>query len=102
MPRKIVFRRAAENDLRELYDYIAERGGKSVAGKYIGRIEAACMNLAEFPERGTKRSELVPGLRIIGFERRAAIAFVVEADAVRIMRVLYGGRAFPDDWTGGE
>jgi toxin ParE1/3/4 len=60
------------------------------------------MNLAEFPERGTIRNELVPGLRIVGFERRAAIAFIVEADAVRIMRVLYGGRAFPKDWSDRE
>lgn len=100
MPHKIVFRRAAENDLRELYDYIAEQAGRGVAGGYIGRIEAECMKLVEFPERGTRRDELLPGLRIIGFERRAAIAFIVEADTVRIMRVLYGGRAFPENWSG--
>ena len=102
MPHKIVFRRAAENDLRELYDYIAAQGGRGVAGRYVARIEAACLRLAEFPERGTRRDELLPGLRIIGFERRAAIAFIAEADTVRIIRVFYGGRAFPEDWSGGE
>ena len=102
MPHKIVFHRAAENDLEGIYEYIAERGSGRVAGQYIGQIEADCMKLADFPERGTKRHELLPGLRIVGFERTASIAFMVDADTVFIMRVLYGGRAFPEDWSGGE
>ena len=102
MRHKIVFRPAAENDLNSLYNYIAERAGRAIAGRYIGRIEAACMRLADFPERGTKRNELLEGLRIIGFERRAAIAFIVEADTVRILRIFYGGQAFPEDWSAGD
>jgi len=96
--RKVVFRRAAQNDLKSLYDYIAETSGPAAAGAYIDRIEAACLMLSEFPERGTVRSHIAAGLRIIGFERRAAIAFKVEGDAVRILRILYGGKAFPKDW----
>jgi toxin ParE1/3/4 len=99
MPHKVVFRPAAERDLNGLYDYIAEQAGRGVAGRYIGRLEAACMALSDFPERGTLRNELHKGLRIIGFERRASIAFVVEPDAVRILRVFYGGQAFPEDWS---
>lgn len=33
-----------------------------------------------------------PGLRVLGFERRAVIAVSVAADVVTILRVLYGGR----------
>ena len=52
------------------------------------------MSPATFPERGTRRDDLAPGIRTIGFERRATIAFAVSADTVRIVRVFYGGRDF--------
>ena len=64
------------------------------AGDYIARIETACMALATFPERGTKRDDLEPGIRTIGFERRATIAFRVEGDTVRIVRIFYAGRDY--------
>ena len=67
---------------------------------YIDRIEEYCRGLALFPERGARRDDLRSGLRVVGFERRALIAFHVSADAVTILRILHGGRdlqtAFPD------
>lgn len=56
------------------------------------------MALATFPERGTLRNDLAPGIRVVGFERRASILFRVEGEVVRIFRVLYGGQDFPSDW----
>jgi len=50
------------------------------------------MRLTPFPKRGTRRDDLGPGLRAVGFERRATIVFRVEKDAVDIVRILYGGR----------
>ncbi len=43
-------------------------------------------------ERGTRRDDIRPGLRVVGFERRITIAFHVETNTVTIDRVLYGGR----------
>ena len=40
------------------------------------------------------RDDLIPGLRIVPFERSALIAYVVDADAVRIISIFYGGRDF--------
>jgi toxin ParE1/3/4 len=45
-----------------------------------------------FPERGTRRDDLRPDLRVTGVERRVTIAFHVTAEAVIIDRILYGGR----------
>lgn len=73
-----------------LYDYVSNAAGHNVAGAYLDRVEAACMPLSTFPARGNARDDLFPGLRIIGFERRASIAFVVGADEVRILRIFYG------------
>jgi toxin ParE1/3/4 len=92
MKFSVSFRPEAESDLFNLYDYIADEAGPVVAGGYIDRIEEACMTLATFPERGTGREDIRPGLRTVGFERRATIVFQVVEREVVIVRVLYGGR----------
>jgi toxin ParE1/3/4 len=85
--------------LIDLYDYIAVRDGAERAIGYVDRIEECRRSLAVFPDRGIRRDDLRPGLRILGFERRAVIALHIEANTVTILRVLYGGRgvetAFP-------
>jgi toxin ParE1/3/4 len=91
---EISFRPQAEGDLFGLYRYIAEESGHSVAGGYIDRIEAACMALATFPERGTRRDDIRRGIRTIGFERRATIVFQVKRREVVVIRVLYGGQDY--------
>lgn len=91
---KVSFRPRAEADLFGLHGYIAEQYGLAVAGAYIERIEAACVALAAFPERGTQRDDIRPGLRTIGFERRATIAFQVKKTEVVIVRIFYGGQDF--------
>jgi toxin ParE1/3/4 len=91
---KIVFRPMAEDDLLGLYDYIAEQAGRKIAGDYIARIEAACLSLQNAPLRGTPRDDIKRGLRVIGFERRAAIVFRVMRSEVVIVRIFYGGRDY--------
>lgn len=89
----VVFRPLAASDLFDLYDYIRRESGTAVAGAYIDRIEMACRALGTFPERGSARDDIRPGLRTLGFERRVTIAFHVSEDLVTIVRVLYGGRS---------
>jgi len=91
---EVRFRPLAEADLLGLYRYIAKKSGYEVAGTYIERIEAACLALEHFPRRGTRRDEIRPGLRTMGFERRATIVFRVEQLKVRIVRIFYGGRDY--------
>jgi len=82
----------AEDDLRSIYDWIAERSSPQTADRYIQRIETTYRALVEFPMRGTQHDDLLPGLRIIGVERRVTIAFRVVGNRVEILRILYGGR----------
>ena len=93
MKFKIVLTPEARDDLRELFDYIAEHDGPQRAMTYIGRIERACMSLQTLPNRGRLREDIRPGLRVMGFERRALIAFRVGSSTVAILRILYGGRS---------
>ena len=90
--RRVVFSPEAAADLFNLYEYIARHSGPARAIGYISRIEAHCAGFKFSAERGTKRDDLRPGLRIAGFERRLTIAFHVDPDAVIIDRILYGGR----------
>jgi toxin ParE1/3/4 len=100
MALKVIFRPQAEADLQALYGYIAEASGLDIAGGYIARIEIACMSLATFPNRGTKRDDLAPGLRTIAFERRITIAYHVLKTRVEILTIAYGGRDFGSDFSG--
>ncbi len=92
MPHRVVFAPEARDDLIALYLYVADQSGDARAMAYVERIEAFCARFDLFPERGTRRDDLFAGLRLIGFEGRVAIAFLVEGDRVTIFRVLYGGR----------
>lgn len=89
---RVVFSPEARDDLLQLYLFIAERSGEARALAYVERIEAWCRGLAAFPERGQRRDDLLPGLRVAGFERRVAIAFHIAPGLVTLDRILYGGR----------
>jgi toxin ParE1/3/4 len=47
--------------------------------------------------RGTLREDVRPGLRTIGFRRRATIAFAVEGDTVTILGIFHGGQDYEAD-----
>ena len=55
-----------------------------MAGAYIGRIEAACPALETFPERGTRRDDIRPGL--------GPIVFRLTHAGVNIARICHGGQ----------
>ncbi|HEY2661104.1 MAG TPA: type II toxin-antitoxin system RelE/ParE family toxin [Caulobacteraceae bacterium] len=106
MTHNVIFAPEARDDLRKLYLFIAERAGDARALAYVGRTGAYCRGFTDFPERGTRQDDLVPGLRIVGFERRVTIAFHTGPRAVTIDRILYGGRdlgsLFDNDQPGSQ
>lgn len=71
----IVWRPRARDELLALYDWIADRAGPDAAFEYTSRIEAHAERLAVYPERGTPRDDLVPGLRTSPYRRRTIIAY---------------------------
>jgi toxin ParE1/3/4 len=92
MSRPVIFSPRAEAQLEALHRYIAEHSGEARADAFVGRVLDACHKLDLFPERGTRRDDLFPGLRVIGLRRQATIAFTVEKDRVVIQGVLGRGR----------
>ena len=92
MACEVVFSPEAQTDLLDVYDYIAPRGGPERALAYVERLQASCMSLGLAPERGTRREDIRPSLRVTGFERRVTVAFHIGENRVVIDRLLYGGR----------
>ncbi|MDN5927026.1 MAG: type II toxin-antitoxin system RelE/ParE family toxin [Hyphomicrobiales bacterium] len=73
---------------------IAGVGSPTVAARYVDSIVDYCENLQTFPHRGTRRDDLRPGLRTLGFRRRVTILFEVADDTVNIIGVYYGGQDY--------
>lgn len=95
--RAVIFAPEASDDLVRIYDRIADAAGPAIALSYIERVEAYCLGFDLVSERGRTRDDIRPGLRVVGFERRVTITFVVDEANVTILRVFYGGR----DWEAG-
>lgn len=92
MTHSVVYSPEALRDLKAIFNYVADQASARVADAYVQRITAFCTSLRTFPNRGTLRSDVRPGLRTIGFERRVTVAFEITDQAVLILHVLYGGR----------
>ncbi len=92
MQHKVRFSPEADDQLRLLGLYIAEKKSESVALRYITAIIKTCYALEFMPDRGTRRDDLLGGMRTFGFKRRVTICFRVSTATVDIIAVLYGGQ----------
>jgi plasmid stabilization system protein ParE len=95
---EVVFTPRAKRQLDALYAYIADDSGEARAEKFVGGIVENCLSLSTFPERGNKRDDIRPNLRIKGYAKSVAIAFSVDvANAtVAIHGVFYGGHDYEE------
>lgn len=89
---RLIFSPEAEAQLVGIYRWISERASPTIAERFTSAIIDHCEKLEHFPERGTQRDDLRPGLRTIGVRRRVTIAFAIEADTVTIIGIFYGGQ----------
>lgn len=96
-PRRVVLSPEAADDLAGIYDWVSERASPRVAIGYLHRLERYLQGMSAGSERGRLRPDIRPGLRTVGFERRLTIAFVVDDEAVTILRVFGPGRAWEDE-----
>ena len=84
----------ATKQLEDLYEYVARASSPDRANAFVSAIVDYCDRLTISPRRGTRRDDLRPGLRIVGFRRRVTIAFLVLEESIVILGVFYGGRNF--------
>lgn len=94
MKHRVVFSPEAQEQLADLFRYIAEVASPEAAARYTDAIVSYCESLSTFPLRGIRRDDVRPGLRITNYRKRAVIAFEVEGGVVSIIGVFYGGRDY--------
>jgi len=84
------------DSLDAIEQYIANTGSPMTAARYVDAIVTFCHELASFPQRGTKRDDIMPGLRITNYRRNAVVAFQVYGDTkkVSIVGIFYGGQNY--------
>jgi toxin ParE1/3/4 len=68
--RQVIFTPEARHDLFGIYEWISSKASLQVAISYIERLETYCLGFNIASERGHRRDDVSPGLRIVGFERR--------------------------------
>jgi len=86
----VLKRPAAEGDLDDIWWYIAQDSPQN-ADRFLDRIEERCCVLAEFPNIGTSRDDLRPGLRSHPVGKYLIFYFPLD-DGIDIARVLRGSR----------
>lgn len=94
MSRSVVYAPEARAQLVQLQTYIQQAASPDLARDYVKAIVARCDGLADFPDRGTPRGDIRPGLRTVPFRRRVTIAYSVEPNEVTILGIFYGGQDF--------
>ncbi|MER9303089.1 type II toxin-antitoxin system RelE/ParE family toxin [Mesorhizobium sp. M0293] len=92
MTHRVAFSEAAEKDLLNLLIYLVPQAGERIARAYVDRLIDYCSDFVTFPERGTRHDDVRPGLRTVGYRRRATIAFTIKDKTVTIVRIFHGGR----------
>jgi toxin ParE1/3/4 len=88
----IEFAPEAVEQLVQLEEYIAGQGSPRVATAYVDAILGFCESLQSFPNRGTQRDDIRPGLRITNYKGGTIIAFAVMGEVVCHRGLLRGGR----------
>jgi toxin ParE1/3/4 len=89
---RVVFAPEAQAQLVSIYRYIAGEAGPDVALAFTTAIVDYCESFTTFPSRGTRRDDLRPGLRTVGFRRLVTIAFAVSGQTISIVGIFYGGQ----------
>ena len=97
MKYRVIFSPESRVQLIELQRYIAQEASPEIAQRFTAAIVGYCEGFDTFPYRGTKRDDIRPGLRTVGFRRRVTVAFAVDNQTVTILGVFYGGQDYETD-----
>lgn len=81
----------AIQDIEQIADYIANQSGFDRADRFLNKLDAKFAKIAQFPNLGRQRDEILPGLRSIPMDKYLILYMVIEQN-VEIFRVVNGYR----------
>lgn len=93
---RIVRTPQARADLKQIGRYIAsESGSRSIATRFLRRIESKCEQYSRQPLMGDIRDDLAEGVRC--FPIRSYVAFYRPLeDGIELLALIHGSRDIPD------
>lgn len=94
MPYRVIFAPEAEEQLLELFDYIANAASPDIALRYTNALVSYCESFCNFPYRGNRRDDIRPGLRTTNYRKRTVIAFTVADATISIIGIFHGGQNY--------
>jgi len=84
----------AMRDIEQIADYIARESGLAQADRFLTRLDAKFSKIAQFPNLGRQRDEVLPRSRSFPMDRYL-ILYIPESHGVDILRVVSGYRDLP-------
>lgn len=84
----------AIRDIEQIADYIAREVGLTGAERFLSRLDDKFAQIAQFPNLGRQRNEILPRLRSLPMDRYLILYIPIERD-VDILRVVSGYRDLP-------
>ena len=87
---KVLLRPVAETDLDDIWWYIAQ-DNPDAADNFLDKIEERLSALAQFPDMGIKRDELMPSLRSLAIGNYL-IFYLTLHNGIEVVRILPGMR----------
>lgn len=103
----VVYSDDARQDIDFIFAAVLEMSKSTrTAERYVQQIEERCRNIGRLPFGGTLAEGLIEGLRTVTFRKRVAIAYIIEDEAVVILKLFYAGEDYqailrgerPDRW----
>jgi toxin ParE1/3/4 len=92
---EVQYSNGSHEDLAELATYILERSSEQRAISYIRKLVRECRSLSTAPYRGSRRSDIRPNMRVIGYKKAVLMVFRIEevSSVVVILGFAYRGRS---------
>jgi len=95
---RIVWSREADEDLLQIWLYLASKTSDAVADNQVSKIEQASGRLQDGPKSGRSRDSIVPGMRSVVVAPWVMFYRLFD-DHVQIVRVLHGHRDIESIFT---
>lgn len=85
----------AIRDIEAIVDYAANQFGLDQSDRLLAKLEAKFIRIAQFPNLGRSRDEILPGLRSLSMDNYL-ILYTTSVSGVDILRVVSGYRNLID------
>jgi toxin ParE1/3/4 len=91
MTAQFRFTEPAIQDIEQIAGYIARQSGLDQADRFLNKLDAKFVKIAQFPNLGRQRDEILPGLRSLPMDNYLILYMAIGQD-VEIFRVVSGYR----------